>query len=117
MWTEVQPEDRFDAGRPNGMVPYRLGYPVSVEFLPDYTLQIGQLEVIHTRHIIHRDIKPDNFIMGHEETRNRVFVVDFGMSKYYCNPKTRKHNKMITGKPFCGTARYASVNAHMGLGE
>lgn len=55
--------------------------------------------------------------MGHEETRNRVFVVDFGMSKYYCHPRTRKHNKMITGKAFCGTARYASINAHMGLGE
>jgi serine/threonine protein kinase len=79
--------------------------------------QISQLEVVHARHIIHRDIKPDNFIMGYGETCNRVFVVDFGMSKYYCNPKTRKHNKMITGKPFLGTARYASISAHLGLGE
>lgn len=91
--------------------------PVSVKSCLTAPLQISRLEVVHARHIIHRDIKPDNFMMGHGETCNRVFVVDFGLSKYYCNPKTRKHNRMITGKAFCGTARYASINAHMGLGE
>ena len=73
------------------------------------------LEHIHEKHIIHRDIKPDNFVMGKGEKSKYLYLLDFGLAKKYRSSTTLKHYPMIKKKNLTGTARYASINALNGL--
>ena len=52
---------------------------------------ITRLEFIHHRNFIHRDIKPDNFLVGIGDRANVVYVIDFGLSKQYRDPYSHKH--------------------------
>ena len=76
---------------------------------------ISRLEYLHNMNILHRDIKPENFVMGIGNTRNTLYLVDFGLSKTFRDAKTNKHMCFRDGKALTGTARYASVNAHKGV--
>lgn len=76
---------------------------------------ISRLEYLHNMNIIHRDIKPENFMMGAGNTRNTLYLVDFGLSKIYRDCRTNKHISFRDGRSLTGTARYASVNAHHGI--
>ena len=74
-----------------------------------------RLEIIHTKCFIHRDIKPDNFLVGRGSRRHMVYVIDFGLAKLYRDPRTHRHIPYREGKNLTGTARYASINTHMGI--
>lgn len=74
-----------------------------------------RLEILHTKCYIHRDIKPDNFLMGRGSRRHMVYVIDFGLAKLYRDPRTHRHIPYREGKNLTGTARYASINTHMGI--
>ncbi len=76
-----------------------------------------RIEAVHAKGLIHRDIKPDNFMMGKGNRRSIVHVIDFGLSKLYRDLKTMRHVPYKEGKNLTGTARYASVNTHMGIGK
>ena len=52
---------------------------------------LTRLEFIHHRNFIHRDIKPDNFVLGLGARANVVYVIDFGLSKRYRTPGTKEH--------------------------
>jgi serine/threonine protein kinase len=82
---------------------------------PKKTHQISRLEFIHSRSFIHRDVKPDNFLMGLGKRANAVHVIDFGLAKKYRDPKTHAHIAYRENKNLTGTARYASVNTHLGV--
>ncbi|CAD7681161.1 unnamed protein product [Nyctereutes procyonoides] len=66
---------------------------------------------------IHRDIKPDNFLMGIGRHCNRLFLIDFGLAKKYRDNRTRQHIPYREDKNLTGTAPYASINAHLGIGQ
>lgn len=75
---------------------------------------LARIEFIHSKNIIHRDLKPDNFVIGAEKNAYKVFLIDFGLAKKFMNSKN-EHIKYKDGKGLTGTARYASVNTHLGV--
>ena len=71
------------------------------------------LKFIHDKHIIHRDIKQDNFAMDYTKGQT-LYLLDFGLAKQYRSSKTFEHYAMKKNKKLTGTARYASINALRG---
>ncbi|POV99882.1 hypothetical protein PSHT_13335 [Puccinia striiformis] len=77
---------------------------------------LTRVQTIHEKNLIYRDIKPDNFLIGRPGTKaaNVVHVVDFGMAKQYRDVKTKQHIPYRERKSLSGTARYMSINTHLG---
>ncbi|ESQ56188.1 hypothetical protein EUTSA_v10025130mg [Eutrema salsugineum] len=76
---------------------------------------ICRIEYMHSRGFLHRDIKPDNFLMGLGRKANQVYIIDYGLAKKYKDLQTQKHIPYRENKNLTGTARYASVNTHLGI--
>lgn len=74
---------------------------------------IRLIEYVHEHSILHRDIKPDNFMMGRGDKEDILYLIDFGLAKKYISNGT--HIPMKTGKSITGTARYCSVYTHQGF--
>ena len=74
---------------------------------------LERVEHIHKCNYLHRDIKPDNFLVGHKKP-GHIYMIDFGLTKRFRNPKTGMHIPWKDGKNLTGTARYASLNTHLG---
>ena len=78
---------------------------------------INIIENIHKRHIIHRDIKPENFVisLNKNTTNNSIYLIDFGLSKRFRDPKTGEHIPYKDNKLLTGTARFSSIYTHLGI--
>ncbi|KAF7814090.1 casein kinase 1-like protein 2 [Senna tora] len=76
---------------------------------------INRVEFVHSKSFLHRDIKPDNFLMGLGRRANQVYIIDFGLAKKYRDTSTHQHIPYRENKNLTGTARYASMNTHLGI--
>jgi len=86
------------------------------------TVMIGEqflalIEHLHSKSFVHRDIKPDNFVTGTNDKENLLYMIDFGLAKRYRDPKTKLHIPYRDNKSLTGTARYASINTHIGVDQ
>ena len=102
----------LDASLDNLLAKYRR-FSVKTTAMLGYQI-IKILKYIHDKHIIHRDIKPDNFAMGRNESNGTLYLIDFGLAKKFRSSRTLKQYPLIKRKSLTGTARYASINALQG---
>lgn len=72
---------------------------------------ITRLEEVHSVGIVHRDVKPDNFLMGRGSKAGVVHIADLGLAAFYRDP-SGKHVSFTRGRKLTGSARFASVHAH-----
>jgi serine/threonine protein kinase len=63
---------------------------------------------------LHRDIKPDNFLIGSKYNKDTLYVIDYGLVKAYRYKITGEHIVFRSDKGVTGTVRYSSINTHMG---
>jgi serine/threonine protein kinase len=78
------------------------------------TLKIGikiidVLRTIHEKGLVHRDIKPDNFMFD-QNNMNNIYLIDFGLCKSYIN--NNAHISIKKTNSFIGSKNYSSLNAH-----
>lgn len=92
----------------NKKIPFHV-----VGMIGDQVLDL--LEYLHSKSFIHRDIKPDNILIGLNNNRDIFYLIDYGLAKKYKDSHSNVHIPCIDNKGFIGTARYASINTHLGM--
>ena len=75
---------------------------------------IERLEFMHSKNIIHRDIKPNTFVVGNPDT-SVIYIYDFGFAKKYRSSKTGKHIKFSKNSKFSVNLKFSSVNSMEGV--
>jgi serine/threonine protein kinase len=74
---------------------------------------INILKTLHIKKILHRDIKPENFMFGNDENKNTLYLIDFGLSKFYMHHD--KHIEYKNDKKFIGNKIFASLYTMKGI--
>ena len=94
-------QDFLDLHRPCLSMPTVLRLAISL---------LNTFEHIHSHHIIHRDVKPDNILLKCDPEHSEAFLIDYGVSK-----RITRGEKYVEHKShLVGTARYQSINSHKG---
>lgn len=80
-------------------------------------LQIGiqmikRIETLHSKYLLHRDIKPDNFMLG---TNKQLYLIDFGLCKRYDYDGRHIEETQEPGRSIIGSINFVSLNIHKGI--
>lgn len=84
----------------------------TVLMVADQCLRI--IEYVHSSGILHRDIKPQNFLVGRGSNRDKIYLIDLGVSTTYIDTRTGEHQIYTNNNGLVGTAYYVSINTHLG---
>ena len=76
---------------------------------------LSRLETLHASGYTHRDVKPENFLVGIGRTQHVIFMTDFGLAQRYIDVDTKQHIPYREGKKLIGTPRFASVATQSGV--
>ncbi len=92
----------------------RKQFTFTVPYVCKIAIQILQsLQQVHNRNVLHRDLKPDNILIGSKKNNDHFYLVDFGLSKKFI--RNGNHLEYREDKSFVGTLRYSSVKSHIGI--
>lgn len=90
---------------------------------------LNRIEQIHALGIVHRDVKPENFMLKSQQKqlnnelenqrrdylpdkhKQEIYLIDFGLCKKYLTVGG-KHIIETKAKHFVGTAGFSSLNSH-----
>ncbi|KAK8897578.1 hypothetical protein M9Y10_015537 [Tritrichomonas musculus] len=72
-------------------------------------IMLGIIKSFHSHGFVHRDIKPNNFLIQHNQNFPLV-LIDFGLSKRHIDPETNKPFPCEKEHSFLGTRKYSSNN-------
>ena len=61
-------------------------------------IELTRLNNLHDKEYIHRDLKPENCVIGLGKDENTLYLIDFGLSRRYKDPKTKEHIPYKDGK-------------------
>ena len=89
---------------------------ISVLLIIKFYFKISRIEFFHSKNFLHRDIKPDNFLIGSGKKSDIIYIIDYGLAKKYRDARTGSHIPFRDQKSLTGTARYVSANTHLGYG-
>ena len=85
---------------------------------PPYPPQLERIEFIHSRDLVHRDVKPANFVMGVDKSSSVINVIDFGLAKKFRDPRTTMHIPYQQDEQHrVGTSLFASIHTHNSIGK
>ena len=71
---------------------------------------INRIKVLHENQLLHRDVKPSNFLFGLEKDINKLYLVDFGFSKRYIYNGNHIQERELT--KIVGSPNFVSLNIH-----
>lgn len=93
--------------------------PVSVAYFAEKMITL--VERFHLNGFVHRDLKPQNFVIEYcEKTYPKypeIFLIDYGLAKSYVEPDKKTHAPFSQKKALKGTVRYSSINTHLGIDQ